>query len=174
MRRQYAVTANKLGDELLIAQKAILLNERDQILFIVMGGLLPGKYDLPGGIVGKNEASMDEALAREMREELGEGIIYEVLHSQIVRHKSHRPLQIDQDQTPIRMTASICRYDASSEIVLPCSYHNAVKWISFDEVLQHPCILSGIELLTRDAMRAYYRRGMNRGAIQKNLKNSTY
>lgn len=160
MTKRHEFATRNCGDKILKVHKAILLDEKGRILFIEMGGLLPEKYDLPGGIVEQSDRSLDDALKREMREELGDHIRFTIIKSQIAQLKSYRPIELDQNQSPVLMTASICSYDQSSSISLPCAYHHEVRWLRFDEVLQHPCILNGIELLTRSAMRSYIRSHM--------------
>lgn len=66
-----------------VAQKAILFNDVKQVLIVRFSGNgrthsdLRGKWDFPGGGLTYNE-SLVEGVRRELREELGEAVRYEL------------------------------------------------------------------------------------------------
>ncbi len=77
-----------------VAQK-ILLKKDGKILFLKMSN---GKWDFPGGRIDNDEytSPLTSALAREIREELGQGIVYNLgpLAMQFRRYVANRDMYV--------------------------------------------------------------------------------
>jgi ADP-ribose pyrophosphatase YjhB (NUDIX family) len=72
-----------------VGVSAVVLNERNEILFLRHWFRESSRWQLPGGIIGRNE-SLEDALRRELREETG----YEVEVLSLVSARADNPRHV--------------------------------------------------------------------------------
>lgn len=88
-------------------------------------GALPGGWELPGGKLASGEAPR-EALAREVREELGCDLQL-VWHYDVVEH--------DYDDFHLTMDCFVCTLAPGQEPSRSEGVHDELRWLSRDELL---------------------------------------
>jgi len=130
----------------ILTVKAILLNDENKILLLKRSkkSSNPGKWDLPGGILEKNE-TLAEALSREIREETGLEIeIGEILGTAEFSKESE---QFQDEKRGLRYLA----YCDSNEVKIS-DEHQSFKWVLMEEALEMLSAKEGFENEKREVV----------------------
>ena len=106
-----------------VAQK-FLLKKGDEALFLTFADF-PSKFDLPGGRIDtvEHEVPLCDILAREIREELGDDLVY-TLGAPVMQFRRH----VEKKGWHIFVTVFEADY-FSGEIVLS-EEHGGIKWLN--------------------------------------------
>lgn len=130
--------------KMFVANKALLVNHEGKMLFVCDAGISEdhkggaGSWDLPGGRMDKEDRTLQEALARELKEELG--VELDVSKAEILT-ASLWSIAGDDDR---RVTAIIylIRVDAEIQVVLS-EEHSEFGWFHLSDVdwdTASPCL----------------------------------
>ncbi len=107
-----------------LAQKIVLLNEENKILMLKSSK--EDLWDLPGGHFNKDDESQIESLKREIAEEIGNSVDFEILEEVSVGLRKWKG-----EFTNVKI-AYLAKYNLGK--IKLSEEHSDFKWMSFDEV----------------------------------------